>query len=239
MSKVIYTGLESSGKSLELARTIVKVAERNHKWCYKGRLKTGIPRPLVIHKNLKLSDHTQKYIIQYLKIPVIYWQNLEDLIKFEECDVFIDEVGRFFDARFWQDLSIDVRAWISMGAKTGVHIYGAAQDFSQIDKSFRLLVNEVYHCVKLLGSPRPMKTRPQIKFIWGLYILLPLDPKSFTGDSLSMMPIDWPIPRFIRKEYCEYYDTNMKVQGSLPAPYKHLERHCSDPECTFHKTLHI
>jgi len=224
--KVIYTGLESSGKSLELARLSAKLVLRNSKWLKK----TGIPRPLYTHQNLKYSDKFENDA-QKLGIPIKYWRSLEELIHLTEGDVLIDEIGRFFDARQWEHMSADVKSWISMGAKQGIHIYGAAQDLSQVEKSFRLLINEVHHCVKLVGSPRPMKTAPKVKFIWGIYITMSMDPKTFDGDSINMIPKEFPKIRFITKDVCNYYDTSMVVEPPEPAPYKHIVRYCTDPTC--------
>ncbi len=160
--KVIYSGLESSGKSLRLAMTCTKLVYRNSKWLQQSNK----IRPIV--SNLRFSDEFYKWSVDEMKVPIYYWDNLDDLVKHEQCDVIIDEVGNYFDSHLWQDLSLDVRKWLTQGAKCGIEIYGSAQDFAQVDKSFRRLTNHLFEIKKITGSPRPSATRPPVEKIWGI-----------------------------------------------------------------------
>lgn len=234
--KRVYTGIESSGKSLALAMDLERVAARNAKWLRR----TGIARPIVI--NMALRD---SYVAQIRKtgVPIVFWKNLDEILPLVECDIFIDEILKYFDARRWADLSIDAKHWLTQGAKMGIHIYGAAQDFSQVDKSFRLLVNQCFHVTKMIGSPRPMKTAPPVRFVWGLCIQRQVNPTSFKGDSVSMETMGLPVPFFIHKHYCDIFDTNAKVVPSDLPRLKHEVRYCEhygkgEGSCTFCKTSH-
>jgi len=60
MSKIIYTGIESSGKSLRMAIEIPKVVKRNAEW-YK---ETGIVRP--IYSNLKFTIDFEKWAKEHI-----------------------------------------------------------------------------------------------------------------------------------------------------------------------------
>ena len=228
--KVVYTGLESSGKSLALAMKAEDILHRNAKWLRKS----GIMRPIV--SNIAFSEKF-KYEAEQLGIVVMTWENLDDLILFRDCDVFIDELGTYFDSRSWSSLSLEVRRWIAQGAKSGIEIYAAAQDFSQIDISFRRLTNEVYHIIKLLGSPRPSATRPPVRFIWGLCIKWELDARSFKTEQAEMK-LAWIFPSifFIRKYFCGLFDTTQFLKRSTPPHFKHYVREC--PDCDFKKTFH-
>jgi len=221
--KIIYTGIESSGKSLRLAMQARQIAHRNKKWLDR----TNVPRPIC--SNLKFSKEFEEYVTTTLSIPIHYWADLEELVGFTEADVFIDELVNYFDSRNWADLPRSVRSWLSQGAKTGVHIYGASQDFSQVDKSFRLLVNELYHVTKIIGSPRPMKTRPPVKRIWGLCMMQQMDPKSFKGD-ITTMKSAMAIPSFflIQREDCVIFDTSARIQQSALPPLKKEVRVCPE-----------
>ena len=42
-----------------------------------------------------------------LVFSINYWSQLEDLLSYEEADIICDEVGNYFDARMWADLSLD------------------------------------------------------------------------------------------------------------------------------------
>jgi len=233
--KIIYSGLESSGKSLKLAMVASDVAWRNSKW----KEKSGIVRP--IWSNIKFSESFYDLVTKEYGIPVFYWENLDDLIKITNADVLIDEVGNYFDSRLWADLSLDVRRWLTQGAKMGIEIYGSAQDFAQVDKAFRRLVNELYHITKLAGSPRPAATRPPVTRIWGLCHVKPLDPQGYDEDKskfkeVSLFSLDFFL---IRKEYCDLFDTTQKIERSKPPKMKHIERECELDNCGIKKLQHV
>jgi len=185
MSKIIFSGLESSGKSLQLAMKAEAVLMRNIKWLERS----GKARKILT--NSPFSEGFVKYAKDH-GIEIVNWENLEELILQRDCDIFIDEIGTYFDARMWADLSLDVRRWNQQGAKMGIELYGACQDFAQVDVSFRRLTSELFHITKFFGSGRPSPTKPPIKRIWGLCHMVALDPqkydekkKKFTGGSAS------------------------------------------------------
>jgi len=257
--KVIFSGLESSGKSLRLAMEVGDIAHRNGKWFKKqceyydkyGQAafmasygyEYPIARPLA--SNLRFSKDFEEYYTQELGLPpIIYWENLEQLIKLSHCDVIIDEVGNYFDSRLWADLSLDVRRWLSQGAKAGVEIYGSAQDFAQVDKAFRRLVNHLFYIRKLCGSPRPSATRPPVKRIWGVCMVTELDPMGYDEDKKKMKSGGLQIPSFfwIYRQYCEMFDTTQIIKKSKLPPLRHMEQICEDPTCRLHhvpKITHV
>jgi len=237
--KKIYTGLESAGKSLKLAETVEWLVDRNAKWYEKS----GSIRPIA--SNLIFSkDFTEK--AKEKGIPITYWQNLDDLIKLEQCDIIIDEVGNYFDSRMWADLSLDVRKWLTQGAKSGIEMYGSAQDFAQVDKSFRRLVNELYEIRKIVGSRRPSATKPAVKRIWGLCAAYSVNPRSYKEDEKEYETALIPTFFAIRKRHCEIFDTTQKIGRSTYPALRHEERVCQnhqrvggDGSCTFCKVVHI
>jgi len=232
MSKVIYSGLESSGKSLKLAMKAEELLMRNKRWLKKS----GTARPII--SNLIFS---QAFVerAESAGIKIEYWRNLDELIQYRDCDVLMDEIGNYFDSRSWTDLSLDVRSWLTQAAKCGVEIYGTAQDFAQVDKAFRRLVNELYHIRKVVGSPRPSATRPPVKAIWGVAMVRELESMGYDESKLAFNTKSIiPSIFFIRRKYCEIFDTNAKIAKSKPPPFRHVERSCGDPNCTFHKTFH-
>jgi len=231
--KVIYSGLESSGKSLKLAMQVVELVHRNAKWLKRS----GIARP--IFSNLQFTEEFRRYA-EGKGIELQYWHNVHELVDLANCDVIIDEVANYFDARMWQDLTLDARMWLSMGAKMGIEIYGSAQDFAQVDKAFRRLVNELYHISKLIGSRRPSPTKPPVTRIWGVCLIRELDPMAYDEEKSkfqkqSILP-NW---FYIKREYCEIFDTTQKIQRSKPMPFRHIARNCEEQNCGFHKVSHI
>lgn len=254
--KIIFSGLESSGKSLRLAMEVGDIALRNHKWFTAqkeylkkyGQLKFyekyGQTEPTArpIASNLRFSAAFEHYYTVELGMPkIIYWTHLDELIKLKHCDVIIDEIGTYFDARLWTDLSLDVRRWLQMGAKAGIEIYGSAQDFAQIDKAFRRLVNHLFHIRKLIGSPRPSNTKPPITRIWGVCMVTELDPQGYDEEKKKMKDGGLQVPSFfmIQKEFCEMFDTTQIIEKSKTTPYKHIEKQCELENCEYHKTLHV
>jgi len=237
--KVIYSGLESSGKSLQLAQRAVELVYRNRKWAKR----VGKVRPIV--SNMRFSQSFEDWAIKEQGVPIVYWRDLDELIGYTEADIICDEVGNYFDARMWADLSLDVRRWLTQGAKQGIEFYGGAQDFAQVDKAFRRLVQpgDLIHITKLLGSRRPSATKPAVKYIWGLCMVRKLNPQGYEEDKKDFSSSSiFPTFFLIQKKYCEIFFTGQKLERSLPPLMKHIERHCENPDCRapgHHKILHI
>ena len=202
--KRVYTGIESSGKSLWLSRDAEDVLNRN----IKGLKIVGIPRTMAFNSPMskEFKNRITNAGIKYLE-----FKNFDDIARFDEMDVFIDEVIKFFPANGSSGLSNEQLHFITQGAKSGINIYGASQDFSQVHKQFRLLVNEVYIVTKIIGSRRPMKTAPPVKFIWGCGIKREVKPSSFKGDSATMESTGIPWPFLILKKDCDRFDTSYKI----------------------------
>jgi len=202
--KVVYTGIESSGKSLQLSVKAKEILERNKKWL----AITGIPRTMAFASPMSpvFIQEIEKAGLKYFK-----FSNLQDILHLNECDIFIDELIKFFPASGSNSLSNEQLDFITQGAKSGVNMYCASQDFSQVHKQFRLLVNEVYVVTKFIGSRRPMKSSPPVRRIWGLCVIRPVSPTSFKGDSATMDSLGWPSFYLINREDCMRFDTSYKV----------------------------
>jgi len=234
--KVIYSGLEGSGKSLRLAVGVRNLVTRNHKWF----LQSGIVRP--IWSNMHFTEDFAQWATEEMGVPIYYWQNTDDLILIDNADVIMDEVGNYFDSRMWADLSLDVRRWLTQGSKSGIEIYGSAQDFAQVDKAFRRLVNHLYHITKVIGSRRPAATKPPVEKIWGICLEQELDPRGYDEDkkkfdSSSIVPGFF----FIHRDDCLIFDTTEKIKRSKPMPYRHELRVCElhpTGGCDFSKIIH-
>lgn len=223
MAKTIFSGLEDSGKSLKLAEYAGKIVERNSDWAKV----TGKPRPLV--SNLEFMPDFFTWATEEKGIPIRYWKDLEELPTLQNCDLIIDEVGAYFDSRTFKDLPLDIRLWLAQASKLGVDIYGSAQDFAQVDITFRRLTTTLFHITKLMGSPRPAETRPPVKRIWGVCMMRELDPVGYDEqkrkfNNAAILP-KW---FFIREEICRIFDTTKRIAKTAPPPYKHVERACAD-----------
>ena len=125
--KLVYTGLESSGKSLLLSKTAEKIRQRNAEW-YEI---TGIKRTMAF--NTPMSEKFKKEILNS-NINYKEWKNFEEIAKLTEADIFIDELIKIFPASGTTPLSMEQLDFLTQGAKNGVHLYCASQDFSQVHK---------------------------------------------------------------------------------------------------------
>jgi len=216
--KRIYVGLESSGKSLLMAKESVWNVQRNARW---NRI-TGKSRPIV--GNLPWSDVFLEYA-EKNKVEVYRWQHIHELPEFRGCDLYIDELATYFDSRLFADLPLNVRLWLAQAEKMGVQIVGASQDFSMVDKSFRRLCKEVFEVRKKFGSERPMENAPPVKHVWGVCMKYRLHPQSFLGEQVEMQTIGIPWPFLIRKKDMRWFDTSARVILSEPPPLQRVVRH--------------
>ncbi len=228
--KIVYTGKESAGKSLLLSRKADDIMWRNAKWIKKG----CPPRTMVF--NQPMSDsfvaEVESKGIKYLEI-----RDLNEFIYLDQIDLFLDEIMKYFPAKGSDSLLPDQLHFLSQGAKSGIHLYGASQDFSQVHKQFRLLTNEVYVVSKIIGSRRPMKSAPEVKRIWGLCYSREVSPMSFKGDSVSMDTVGFPSPFVIERVDCERFDTEYKIPQSF-LPVKKVRKQvivCDEDGYSTHK----
>lgn len=270
MSKTVFSGLESSGKSLRLAKVSIDLVYRNSKWNklrleqYQQALESWErsrelrlteddrllfdeqnprptpPEPRPIASNIIFKEHFHVWATQEMGVPIVYWKDLDELIKYDNVDVIIDEIGTYFDSRLWSDLSLDVRRWLSQGAKSGIEMYGSAQDFAQVDLAFRRLTTHLYHIVKVIGSPRPSATKPPVTKVWGVCMIRELNPREYKEDKKSFDKTQM-IPSFflIEKAHCEIFDTTQKIMRSAPPRLKHVHRTCENDSCGYVKIQHI
>jgi hypothetical protein len=214
--KEVWTGIESSGKSLQLSRKAEQIRVRNKKWFSK----VGIKRTMAF--NSPMSESFKQLIIDS-NINYLEWKNFDDIGYLEEADIFIDELIKVFPANGSSGLSNEQLHFITQGAKSGINVYGASQDFSQVHKQFRLLVNEVHIVKKIIGSRRPMKTAPKVNTIWGICFIRDVLPSSFKGDSVSMETVGMPSFFFIQRTDTERFDTSYKIPLST-LPRKKLRK---------------
>jgi len=219
--KYVISGLEDSGKSLRLARIARNIVNRNTKWFDI----TGVERPIL--SNLHFSEEFKQSSFD-AHVPIVTWHSLSEIVGRRDCDIFIDEIGTYFDSRLWTELSLDTRRWLAQSSKMGTDIYGTAQDFAQVDKSFRRLVNQLEHIVKFMGSPRPTPSRPPVIHPWGLCLLWELDPRAYNEDDKKIEGfMGFPKPFLISKKDVNIYDTRQLQKKSPPLPLEHSERYCA------------
>jgi len=169
---------------------------------------------MAVNMRMSLSFIKQ---IEDAGIKYLQYENFDEIEHITDADVFIDELLKLFPSRGTEPLPPHQMDWLTQGAKSGIQLYCTTQDFSQVHKQFRLLTNKVYMIRKLFGSPRPMKSSPPVKSIWGICIKKSVKPETFKGDTASMETDFIPIPFTIRKKDTLRYDTLYKIpRAELP-----------------------
>lgn len=227
--KVVYTGLESQGKSLALARDALKMARH----CQYLKEKYGIHR--LLFSNLIFSDDFYNEYKDFIR----YFSNIDEIVNEVGCFVIIDELSLYFSSLKNEPLPENVNRWLRQGAKQGVFIRGSAQEFHDLHVQFRRRVFSAYHCVKLVGSPRPAVNTPNSsRSVWGLIRLRPLVINPY--DELNPR-YHFSLPPFdcirITKQLTGIFNTSQVIGDVPPLPFKHIERSC--PTCNYKKIYHI
>lgn len=225
----IYTGIPGSGKSLKSAQKAMELLERNKKWAKKS----GIVRKVC--SNIKFSPEVE----EYFKEHIAYWEDPFDLIKERHVDVIWDEIATYLDSTQWANVPLELKRWLQQHRKFGIDIYGNTQDFAMVDISMRRMTEQLFYMRKLIGSADKSATRPEIKRIWGIIMVRELDPQAYKEESKQNKGVGLPRFIWISKTLIEVFDTGQEIQMGKYPPLKHIERECGDPNCTFHKVLHI
>lgn len=225
----LYEGSTGQGKTYMTAVNTILLLERNKKWYEKK--KTEIKR--VLATNMKLSPEVEnRYPDQ-----ILYWTDLDQLIGLRECDVIFDDMASYLDSQRWSDTPMSVKRWLRLHEHYGCDIYGNAQDFLTIDISVRRLCTGISRVTKVIGSRRPSATKPIIKFIWGLMLLREIDISKYKTETQEKPFIGFPKLEFIKRKYCNTFDTKQDIQQSEYPPLQHIERSCLT--CNEVKTKHI
>lgn len=212
-----WTGAQSAGKSQLMAVHAVKILRRNIKWI-QVRREMGLPH---IPRTMAFDSPMSPLFINEVErhgMTYIHFNQLIDVMPLNEVDIFIHEIVSWFPQRGSEPLVPEQAEFLSQAEKEGIQIYFCCQDFSQVHKAFRMHVYELYLVVKVFGSPRPMRSAPPIKKIWGVVLYWELDTHSFKGDTITMERLS-PLPALylINREDTELYDTSYRVRGlSLP-----------------------
>jgi len=229
--KVVYTGLESAGKSLLLAQKVGQLVKGNRRW----EKKHGFARP--IFSNLRINDA----FYEANKDIIHYWDDMRDIIGLTGCDIIWDEISSDFSALKKEPLPKNVNRWLRQGAKQGVHIYATAQEFHDIHLDFRRRVAAAYHVRKLVGSQRGGENLPPVPRIWGLVqrralVIHPyneLQPEMQLEGLFSAFGLTWISPGLAR-----FFDTHQVIPESEYPPYDHALRVCSRKDCKYKRIFH-
>lgn len=259
---IVNEGPPGQGKSLEAARRVQFLVDRNRKYFdrltveYHAALdswkksralrftdedratferespKPEHPRRRVVWSNVKFSPTFEKYAGEFLG----YWTDLDQLVKLRDADILWDEIATELDSRNWANLSNEVLRFLSQYRKRGIDIYANTQDFSMVDARARIMITRVNTMRKVIGSPDISATKPKPKRVWGLIVMFKVENWKEVDQTKKKYSLPETTCFLITRELVERYDTTQDIPaGKLPA-FKHEERHCD--HCDFKKTIH-
>jgi hypothetical protein len=226
MSITLYTGAPGHGKTTALARKtndLLRISAKEYK-------KYATIRKL--YSNIKFSpDFYQKYS-QY----IIYYNDINNIIYWKDCDIIIDEMSLYFDSQNWERFNPLVKRYLRLHRHYGVNIYAAVQDFMTIDVTVRRLTTRLYNMRKLFGTSEP---NPHIKqrFPFILSVMGEVKPthyeiernfyeydsnsyEFFTSKDFSIfdtredLPASPTAPKIYRKQATIYYDGDKIIKES-------------------------
>jgi len=226
----IFTGLTGSGKSYVMYEHLEWIIRRNVRWFKK----TGILRPVYIN-----GEKCQYFYDKYPDF-IKAWHTPDEIIKIRDADVYIEEIAVYANAQDWALMPHSFKAWIQLHRHYGVDIYGNTQDFAMIDKNFRRQVHELYWITKFMGSRSPSPTRPPVTRPWGLIFIRRVPREQYNEDN-----VEYKLPVFpnsfsiLTKKGINRYNTLQDFDMPEFPPLKHVHRTCEDPNCKYHKTVHI
>jgi len=225
--KTGFVGLESSGKTLMLAKKAIELAQRNRAW----QKKYGFTRK--IYSNLYFSKEFEKEFGDL----IVYWKNTKDIVKMTGVDIIWDEISSYFSAEKRDSLPLSVNIWLRQGAKQGVCIYFTAQEFHDIHNQFRRRVKNCYEINKLFGSSRGGDNLPEVKDIYGLCSIRQLEINPY-NELQKQYSNFLGIPSFlwIGEKLCKTFDTHQKIEETLQVPLEHTEKIC--PDCKLVEIYH-
>jgi len=226
---VIYTGKPGSGKTLIMAREVVRVLKRNKRYFDK----TGVKRKLYLNIKVKLGALA---VPSYAEDFIEYWSDTAQLTKLYDVDVFWDELPTELDSTEWANMSLELKRWLQQHRKRGIEIRGTAQEFKQVDISARRIVSRVFWLSKLIGSADPSPTRPIPKFVWGLIVKRDVDLLDY--DESSSKSRVGGIPSFLifDKRDVDVFDTREEISIGLYPALRHIERKCE--VCGYKRIIH-
>src|SRR5437667_97491 len=51
----------------------------------------------VVKSNLRFTDNFYAYATRTKGVPIVYWKDLDQILYDDDCDIIMDEVGRYFN----------------------------------------------------------------------------------------------------------------------------------------------
>jgi len=192
-----WIGAKGNGKSYMMAKELIRILNRNRYW----HEHDGLPLRKV-PVMFGLADWFKEEWSEYL----LQWSEIQELPRFKECDVFADDITTRLDQTQWRLLGMDVKEWLRANERHGCDFYFNAQNFAEVEITFRRLTDRIFFCSKGMGSRRPSATKPKVNFIWGWINTLEIPEDEFRKEGWTQRGLSGGKMHWLRKKYTEIYD---------------------------------
>jgi len=220
-----WGGPQESGKSYMMARELDLVLRRNVAVYEKYKLP--------IRKCAVMWGIRPEYLEQWGDF-ITQFHDIEEVTKFTETDVFVDDITTQFDQQNWRTTSMGLKSWLRADSRRGCNFYFNAQNFAEVDISFRRQTHAFYLCEKIYGPGRPTQTLPRAadwKY-WFTFIRVYNVPEiEFRKDGWHQIAEGRGKTRRVKKRYYDIYDHTVVLPTSELAPLRHRRQYCEDDNC--------
>jgi len=193
---------------------------------------TGVVRP--VRSNLPFSP----LIVEEFGHLIAPFTDLYSMPKWRDSDVVIDELSVYFDSHEWERTTQEVKRFLRLHRHYRVNIWGVAQDFLTVDKSFRRLVKRLYHINRIIGTqePSPYKKPQKYPFTWSY--VRGVDEKTWDEEKENYRYImgTSSMELFTKKDF-QIFDTHADLADLPLPPLKREIRVC--PEDGFTRKRYI
>ena len=220
MSITVYTGNPASGKTSALARKAYQCLVINKK----THESTGYLK--MVRSNISFS----KEILEQYQGYIDYFNDLENIDDFRDCDLIIDEISLYFDSHNWESLPRRTKKFLRLHRHYNVDIYGASQDFKAVDSSFRRLVDKgnlyIFDRISGTGEPSPGKSPILVPYLFTIRRQVKAD--CFNDEKIEYRYIGWGSWHLFTKKDFNIFDTHQEFDlgavNETTEGYKNLKK---------------
>jgi len=228
----VYTGLPGSGKNTVLSDLAYTLLKRNLALFNR----TGYKRHLYLDFTLSAP------LMAQFEGMYTYFNGVRDMQTWRDADIIFSELALDFDAHNWESTPREIKKYLRLHRHYRVEIFGASQDFTTVDISFRRLTNHLYYMHRLIGSKEPepaplivkKKTRKPLRFL--ITLQREVDRALWGVEKEHYEFINTSLRFFWGKDF-DLFDTHEDVPDKQPAPLRKEVRIC--PEDGYKRTRYI
>lgn len=224
-----WVGKKGSGKSYLMIKFLMKNLAYNKKMHEKYELDI---------RRCALNFPVAQSVLDEYRDYLVGWKDIEELPHLHNCDVYCDDISSKFDQHGWRNVPMDVRSWLRLNEHRPFfcNFYFNAQNFAEVDVSFRRMTDQLYVVTKGMGSKRPMPSEPPPKRIWGFIYAEDVPDEEYRKESFNQSLYSGGKWHWLSRKICALYDTGVELDRPVLPKLEHSERECA--KCGFVKVTH-